>query len=154
MSNFTWVANFYEYFEDAEILEDTVVPILSESRNLGEGIKYKYFDIYCKNYDCDCTEIVLHIYREDKYLGDARYDYKQQRLTTEYNHLINLDTLIEESELFEIKHQYHTTTHFIEPQKKQRNTKGYFIGNQLITKNICDFPRGFGTGCGSNFNFV
>ena len=27
-----------------------------------------------------------------------------------------------------------TTTHFIEPQKKQRNTKGYFIGNQLITK--------------------
>ena len=98
--------NFYEYFEDAEILEDTVVPILSESRNLGEGIKYKYFDIYCKNYDCDCTEIVLHIYREDEYLGDARYDYKQQRLTTEYNHLINLDTLIEESELFEIKHQY------------------------------------------------
>jgi hypothetical protein len=37
----------------------------------------------------------------------------------------------------------HTTTHFIEPQKKQRNTKGYFIGNQLITKNLCDFSRGF-----------
>jgi hypothetical protein len=87
--------NFYDYFEDAEILEDTV-----------EGIEYKYLEIYCKNNDCDCTEIVLHIYRDDEYLGDARYDYKQQRLTTEYNHLINLDTLIEASELFEVKHEY------------------------------------------------
>ena len=29
----------------------------------------------------------------------------------------------------------------------KKNTKGYFIGNQLITKKLCDF-------CGSNFNFV
>jgi len=87
--------DFYDYFEDAEILEDTI-----------NGIDYKYLEIYCKNSDCNCTEITLQIYQADKYLGNARYDYKLQRLTTKLNHLINLDTLIELNEIFEIKHQF------------------------------------------------
>ena len=87
--------NFYEYFEDAEILAETI-----------NGIDYKYVEIYCKNSGCDCTEITLQIYQDDNFLGNARYDYKRQRLTTELNHFINLDTLIELNKLFEVKHEF------------------------------------------------
>jgi hypothetical protein len=87
--------DFYDYFEDAEILEDTI-----------NGIDYKYIELYCKNPECGCTETILQIYQEDKYIGKARYDYKHQRLTTEFNHLISLDDLIELNQLFEVKHEF------------------------------------------------
>jgi hypothetical protein len=87
--------DFYDYFEDAEILAETI-----------NDIDYKYLELYCKNPNCDCTEITLEIYQDDNFLGNARYDYKLQRLTTQLNHLINLDTLIEFSKFFEIKHEF------------------------------------------------